>query len=643
MSDISSRLRTSIPDLVATMIPGPVRREGHNLVCAVPWRLDRNPSLKIHAEDGRWRDWGRGTGGGFLALVQRVRGLDSEAAAARWLEDQGHLRPDRSACPIPTARPTKTPLAGSSVEAAPSPQSSPPATDKGTGDALDRWAALRGFTRDSLLAIGARSKGGLVEIPMRTAAGTITGWRLRRADGGPVVGKSKAATNRDGDLGLIGTWPIPPGGPLLVCEGETDALAVLSAWPEAAVVALPGASPGDEVLAMLREVASERETVLIFDNDKAGELGARKALAKVPHARIGVVHPGFKDIDAMLCSLTDPAARLAAIENIVAEAAKSPSTRLRTPKVTSSEDLMKNPPDPVDWLVPNLLPAVGLFILSGPPKSGKSFLALSLCWTIAAGGNLFGSQNLKANNGKVLGLFLEDSERRLYSRIELMKDHLQTTTVPSMLFMFEAPKISDGLEASILSAIGERIQGEKAFVVIDILAKVQSVDSGRGNAYRMDTEEIGLLQSIAQRNKLCILVLTHNRKAPPKGEESDPIASITGTTGISGAADGLFVLRRKRESATGKLYAVGREFGEQSFELRFDAGLWVLGDPEPPPDHDRELVQLFGDRASFTTDDAVEVLGLPRDVVRKRLQRAVDRGTLLRVAAGQFRLSGEGV
>ena len=60
---------------------------------------------------------------------------------------------------------------------------------------------------------------------------------------------------------------------------------------------------------------------------------------------------------------------------------------------------------------------------------------------------------------------------------------------------------------------------------------------------------------------------------------------MSGTLGLSGAADAVLVLRRPRYQAEGKLFVTGRDVDEQDLQVRFDSqyGLWQIGDA--PRDH----------------------------------------------------------
>ncbi len=83
------------------------------------------------------------------------------------------------------------------------------------------------------------------------------------------------------------------------------------------------------------------------------------------------------------------------------------------PVTISLAELDNQDLEPVRWVVPGLLP-VGLALLAGKPKSGKSWAALSLVLSVGTGGNTFGQY--PSEPGEVLGLFLEDSLHRIKER-----------------------------------------------------------------------------------------------------------------------------------------------------------------------------------------------------------------------------------
>jgi len=65
------------------------------------------------------------------------------------------------------------------------------------------------------------------------------------------------------------------------------------------------------------------------------------------------------------------------------------------------------------WNVEGILPE-GLALLAGRPKVGKTWLALQIATAVAAGGLVL---DRKANQGRVLYLYLEGSERQAQGRL----------------------------------------------------------------------------------------------------------------------------------------------------------------------------------------------------------------------------------
>ena len=126
-------------------------------------------------------------------------------------------------------------------------------------------------------------------------------------------------------------------------------------------------------------------------------------------------------------------------------------------------------------------------------------------------------------------------------------------------------KLHNGLEGQVEQVLAER-PGTR-LVVIDTLQRVRPVfvDS---NAYANDYRDIGRLKALADKHGIAILLIHHLRKM----NDADPMNMISDTTGISGATDSNFVLRRdSRGENTATLYCTGRDIEYRELELEFDA------------------------------------------------------------------------
>ena len=223
---------------------------------------------------------------------------------------------------------------------------------------------------------------------------------------------------------------------------------------------------------------------------------------------------------------------------------------------------MKLPPS--RFVVDGLLPR-GLHIFAGSPKVGKSRLLLQMELAVASGTAFWG---LDTEQGTVLALCLEDNLSRLQQRISELTDE-----PPDTLHLATFSKsLVDGLCDQLVEFLEEH--DDTNLIVIDTLQKVRG-NTGDGNLYASDYQDIGMLKRIADEYQIAIVLVHHLRKR----EASDPHTMISGTTGLVGAADGSYVLCKERPTdKDAKLYVRGRDLEEKMFTLDYDKelGEWML-------------------------------------------------------------------
>ena len=230
----------------------------------------------------------------------------------------------------------------------------------------------------------------------------------------------------------------------------------------------------------------------------------------------------------------------------------------------TAEQLQRAPYSPVPFLVDELIPE-GLHILAGAPKIGKSWLALWLCLCVSQGQPLW---NFAVTQGEVLYLSLEDSYRRIQSRLfDLTED------APSALhFAIMADTLKHGLEQQIEQFLTEHPATK--LVVIDTLQRVRSA-GGDSNLYANDYQDVGLLKQLADKHHIAILLIHHLRKL----HDDDPMNMISGSTGLSGAADSAFVLQKNARSANAaSLHCTGRDIPDRTLKLELgeEDHIWKL-------------------------------------------------------------------
>lgn len=229
-------------------------------------------------------------------------------------------------------------------------------------------------------------------------------------------------------------------------------------------------------------------------------------------------------------------------------------------KTYTLQELYAHPIEPIFWLAEGLL-APGLYFLGGSPKVGKSWLALQLCLAVCRGEPFLGFRTRKS---EVLYLALEDGPRRLHTRALRL-----TEEAPAGLHLCgHAPMIGQGLEQQLDRMLAEH-PGIR-LVIIDTLQKVRMV-AGANASYGNDYQDAAALKELADRCNVCLLVIHHLRKMP----DEDPFNRLSGTNGLTGAADGTIILiRQKRQEGTALLTATGRDIEDRELTLEFSDCCW---------------------------------------------------------------------
>ena len=228
--------------------------------------------------------------------------------------------------------------------------------------------------------------------------------------------------------------------------------------------------------------------------------------------------------------------------------------------VIDGDTLMTAKVPQTEFIVENLI-VPGLHILSGSPKIGKSWLVFWLCLKVSQGESVW---KFKTDRGTALYLALEDNLQRVQDRLTDMTYDATSKLCVTLL----SESISTGIEEQIKNFVN--LHTDTKLIVIDTFQRIRSISND--NAYAVDYKDIGFLKRIADELKIAIIVVHHLRKE----KHEDPIAMVSGTSGITGAADSIFVLdksRRNSENAT--LYCTGRDIEYRELELHFNKKIKV--------------------------------------------------------------------
>ena len=161
----------------------------------------------------------------------------------------------------------------------------------------------------------------------------------------------------------------------------------------------------------------------------------------------------------------------------------------------------------------------------------------------------------------------------------------------SPYFAVTSGLIGGGLEEQITDFLTEHPATK--LVIIDTLQKVRDSkgSAGKTGMYGNDYDDISSIKRVADEHDISIILVHHLRKFK---DGDDPFNEVSGSTGIIGAADTNYVLKRKRSSRDATLLACGRDVEYQELTLQFNDLVWELVERKNSEDiHKAELPKFL--------------------------------------------------
>lgn len=288
-------------------------------------------------------------------------------------------------------------------------------------------------------------------------------------------------------------------------------------------------------------------------------------------------------------------------------------------------DIWKMKFEPRPFIIEGLFPA-GVTLLHGLPKTRKSWLAMNLCYAVAAGGKALG--HLQAQQGEALYLNLEMDRELLNERLRVMFPNEQPPT--GVKFFYEWPLMDNGLFSRLENYLQARPYTR--LIVVDTLVRVLPDVDGR-EGYRSDARMLEAWTKFNANRGLAIVLIHHSRKA---GGGGDPILSLSGSTGYGGSVDSALELALPdvNNLSKGVIYRRGRRLRDDSnLSLRWDVqiGSWSINTraSEITPER-RALLDALEDLGGQATPQKLAtLLDRPAPSVRRLLKEMQHAGQLV--------------
>lgn len=216
---------------------------------------------------------------------------------------------------------------------------------------------------------------------------------------------------------------------------------------------------------------------------------------------------------------------------------------------------------PTVWLVDGLLQTGSTNLICSLPKYGKSILCLQLGHSVATGTPFLGRPTVQAD---VAYLCLEDKLKRLQERLWRITDE----TSDRLRLITQAGTLATGLIEQ-MRAFLKTYPDTKLFIL-------DTLQVARGNtqdySYSSDYADLRSFKTFADENDVCLVIVHHLRKLE---SATDQFSDIAGTVGISGAVDGMIVMRKEsRSSLDCRLSITGRDVEYTEMKLHRNGMCW---------------------------------------------------------------------
>ena len=228
-----------------------------------------------------------------------------------------------------------------------------------------------------------------------------------------------------------------------------------------------------------------------------------------------------------------------------------------------------------EWIIDKLIPNKSVCILTGKRGTLKTFIALLMGYSIAAGINFLGQ--FPTRKGGVIYLDKENGIPIMKKRKNMIKSGLEIGSEPLKVgfICFSELKID---KVSDISQIKKLIElHTPKLLIIDTYRRGISFDEN--DAGKVSELFVDILRPLAEQHNISILLIHHNRKGT--GETADEMDEIRGSSDLANYVDIILKMERKsgkvilkqlknRNAQEIEPIKIKNEFTESYIKLNYD-------------------------------------------------------------------------
>jgi len=229
------------------------------------------------------------------------------------------------------------------------------------------------------------------------------------------------------------------------------------------------------------------------------------------------------------------------------------------PTLIGADELRRMEVPKLDWFIPNFVP-VGLSILGGPKKLGKSYLVLQFC------------QDIIADGGKVFYFAGEDTNALQKDRHKILnfEDTKNFQYHPGRHGQFASPQ-------AFRSKVEQMLDVHRFDVIfidtMNMALTPQGLTPHRSDDYSYYASELRLWAELAVKHNIAIFMVHHTGKSAHV-HYPDPLDHLLGSTAITATADWVLVMQKAKNSEDAMLYVEGKMAKAQEFALEKVDGIY---------------------------------------------------------------------
>ena len=238
--------------------------------------------------------------------------------------------------------------------------------------------------------------------------------------------------------------------------------------------------------------------------------------------------------------------------------------------------------------------------------------------------------------GDVLYAALEDNPRRIQSRMDKLRGHRPWPA--RLTFRCEMPGLSEG-GLDVIRDWAASVERPR-LAIIDVLAKVRPSRGREEGNYEADYRAVSGLKAVCDELGIAVVLVHHVRKM----DADDPLDTVSGTTGLTGAVDSTLVLSRTSEGVT--LQGRGRDITEVDAAVKFDRETcrWsFLGEASEVRRSDERRLILDALREAtepMSPREIADATDHPYDAVRRLLMKMSQAGEVTKAKRGSYSYPG---